>query len=69
MAVIDPKVFLPPYNVRFRRSDLKAGECAASECSLFCNDLWRMGLGRIQVVPSVRVSVVSIMRRGECLLI
>ncbi|ORX35337.1 cryptococcal mannosyltransferase 1-domain-containing protein [Kockovaella imperatae] len=56
IAVIDPKVFLPPYNIRFRRSNQTLGECAASECSLFCKDLWSSGLGRIQVIPSVRVS-------------
>ncbi|KAJ9093137.1 hypothetical protein QFC19_008480 [Naganishia cerealis] len=56
MAVLDPKPFLPPYNIRFRRSDPSKAECAASECGLICSDYWREGFGRIQVVPSVQAS-------------
>jgi len=32
----------------------KEGECAASECSLVCNDLQRMGFNKIIVDPGVR---------------
>lgn len=32
----------------------KEGECAASECSLVCNDLQRMGFRKFIVDPSVR---------------
>ncbi len=32
----------------------KEGECAASECSLVCNDLQRMGYRKIIVDPGVR---------------
>ncbi|TPX31845.1 hypothetical protein SmJEL517_g04939 [Synchytrium microbalum] len=39
--------------VQFRRSE-KGTECAASECSLICNDLAREGYGRVLVVPRVR---------------
>jgi len=54
LAVLDPKPFLPPYNIRFRRG--KQGECAASECSLIAADFWKVGFGRVQVIPSVQVS-------------
>ncbi|KAL6759705.1 cryptococcal mannosyltransferase 1-domain-containing protein [Haematococcus lacustris] len=30
------------------------GECAASECSLMCDDFWRLGYSRALVDPSVR---------------
>lgn len=55
MVVMDPEPFLPPHNVRFRRSDLMKGECAASECGLLCSDYWKEGFGKVQVVPSVQV--------------
>lgn len=54
MAVLAPTPFLPPHNLRFRRG--REGECAASECELICRDLWEVGWGRVQVVPSVQVS-------------
>jgi alpha-1,3-mannosyltransferase len=56
MVILDPKPFLPPHNVRFRRSDQSKGECAASECGLICSDYWKEGFGMIQVVPSVQAS-------------
>ncbi len=55
LAVLSPTPFLPPHNVRFRRSDHAPGECAASECGLVAQDFWRVGFGRVQVVPSVQV--------------
>jgi alpha-1,3-mannosyltransferase len=55
LAVLDPKPFLPPHNVRFRRGDAARGECAASECSLIATDFWKAGYGRVQIVPSVQV--------------
>ncbi|TPX30101.1 hypothetical protein SmJEL517_g06250 [Synchytrium microbalum] len=39
--------------VQFRRS-VQGSECAASECSLICNDLAKEGYGRVLVVPRVR---------------
>jgi alpha-1,3-mannosyltransferase len=33
-----------------------AGECAASECSLLCDDMHRMGYRNVMVDPSVRVA-------------
>ncbi|MCJ1339644.1 hypothetical protein MMC09_004934 [Bachmanniomyces sp. S44760] len=39
--------------IHFRGS--QEGECKMSECTLFSKDLWRLGLGRIQVVPTVNV--------------
>ncbi len=32
------------------------GECAASECSLLCNDLLRRGAGRFLMDPGVRMA-------------
>ncbi|KAJ9115579.1 hypothetical protein QFC20_000904 [Naganishia adeliensis] len=56
MVIMDPRPFLPPHNVRFRRSDVEKGECAASECGLVCSDYWKEGFGRVQVVPSVQLA-------------
>lgn len=60
MVIMDPRPFLPPHNVRFRRSDVEKGECAASECGLVCSDYWKEGFGRVQVVPSVQVSSIAL---------
>ncbi|WVR08052.1 hypothetical protein IAU60_005098 [Kwoniella sp. DSM 27419] len=54
MAVLSPEPFLPPHNVRFRRSDKTKDECAASECTLIAADYWKVGHGKVQVVPSVQ---------------
>lgn len=56
LAVLSPTPFLPPFNVRFRRSNLKLDECAASECTLIASDFWKYGWGRVQVVPSVQLA-------------
>ena len=56
MAILDPRAFLAPHNVRFRRGDQSKRECSASECSLLAEDFWAKGFGRVQVVPSVQVS-------------
>ncbi|RSH93260.1 hypothetical protein EHS25_007614 [Saitozyma podzolica] len=56
LAVLAATPFLEPNRLRFRRSDGSRDECAASECSLIANDLWKAGWGRVQVVPSVQVS-------------
>ena len=53
IIAIDPAVFRPPHSLRFRTVD--GGGDALSECYLLCVDLWRAGLGRIAVVPRVRV--------------
>lgn len=39
--------------IRFRRN--VDGECYMGEPTLFAKDLWRLGLGRIQIVPTVNV--------------
>ena len=39
--------------IRFRRN--VEGECYMGEPTLFAKDLWRLGIGRIQVVPTVNV--------------
>ncbi|KAJ2864624.1 hypothetical protein GGH94_002770 [Coemansia aciculifera] len=54
MVVIDAKVFRGENGLRFRRS--VKGECSASECSLFCNDLWRKDFNRIVMVPRVKLA-------------
>nr|XP_031858426.1 uncharacterized protein CI109_006189 [Kwoniella shandongensis]KAA5525498.1 hypothetical protein CI109_006189 [Kwoniella shandongensis] len=54
MAILSPEPFLPPHNIRFRRGDLAKGECAAAECLLVAADFWKVGKGRVQVVPSVQ---------------
>lgn len=38
------------------------GECAASECSLMCNDFWKAGARRVVVDPYVRVTYVPFFR-------
>jgi alpha-1,3-mannosyltransferase len=40
--------------IMFRRSS--KGECVMGEPTLFCKDLWRKGMGKIQVVPTVNVA-------------
>ncbi len=69
LAIMNPAPFLPPRDVRFRRSDLEKEECAASECTLVCGDFWKEGFGKIQVVPSVQVSAhgMSVCRRDPFL--
>ncbi|KAJ2865355.1 hypothetical protein GGH94_002308 [Coemansia aciculifera] len=54
MVIIDAKVFRGEGGLRFRRS--AKGECSASECSLFCNDLWRKKFNRIVMVPRVKLA-------------
>ena len=39
--------------IAFRGSD--DGECYMGEPTLFCKDMWRLGLGRIQIVPTVNL--------------
>ena len=51
-AVISAKLILER-RIKFRRNG--EGECYMGEPTLFAKDLWRLGLGRIQVVPSVNV--------------
>ncbi|KAJ2052591.1 hypothetical protein GGI08_004993 [Coemansia sp. S2] len=54
IAVIDAKVFRSEGGLHFRRS--AEGECSASECSLFCNDMWRRGFQRAVMVPRVKLA-------------
>lgn len=41
--------------IEFRKNDESNHECAMGEPTLFSKDLWRLGLGRIMVVPSVNL--------------
>ncbi|PVU91425.1 hypothetical protein BB559_004157 [Furculomyces boomerangus] len=52
-AVLNAKPFYEPINLKFRRSKAKYNECAASECSLMCNDFWENGFRKIVTVPRV----------------
>ncbi|PWA02197.1 hypothetical protein BB558_001666 [Smittium angustum] len=52
-VVLNAKPFYEPINLKFRRSNIKQNECAASECSLMCNDFWQNGFRRIVTVPRV----------------
>lgn len=54
MAVLSATPFLE-HGIRFRRSDTAKDECAASECSLIASDFWKVGFGRVQIVPAVQV--------------
>ncbi|KAJ2020877.1 hypothetical protein GGI13_005023 [Coemansia sp. RSA 455] len=67
MVVIDAEAFRGDNGLRFRRN--VKGECSASECSLFCNDLWRKGFNRIINVPRVKLTydfkVRNLLRRPE----
>ncbi|WWC92851.1 uncharacterized protein L201_007812 [Kwoniella dendrophila CBS 6074] len=56
LAILSPEPFLPPYDVRFRRSDKSKNECAASECTLIASDFWKEGFGKVLVVPSVQLA-------------
>lgn len=53
IVAVDPAVFRPPHSIRFRT--VEDGSDAQSECYLFSVDLWRQGLGKIAVVPRVKV--------------
>ncbi|KAI0027131.1 cryptococcal mannosyltransferase 1-domain-containing protein [Vararia minispora EC-137] len=64
-SVIDASAFLPPRNMRFRqsRADMdehlgvpKNATMKASECFLSSVDLWKMGFGRIGIVPKASVA-------------
>jgi len=52
VLVADAKPFYD--GVRFRRG--RPGECAASECSLFCKDAWMSGLSKFSIDPHVRLA-------------
>ena len=60
LAVLSATPFLPPHNVRFRRGDAGNLECAASECGLIAQDFWKVGMGRVQVIPAIQVSASDI---------
>ncbi|KAK4528695.1 hypothetical protein GAYE_SCF63G6640 [Galdieria yellowstonensis] len=42
--------------IRFRHVEDEESECAGSECTLLCNDLWKNGFRSIYVDPGVRVA-------------
>ncbi|OMH81486.1 Alpha-1,3-mannosyltransferase CMT1 [Zancudomyces culisetae] len=56
IAILNPRPFEAPTNLQFRRSKVPSNECAASECSLLCNDFWRLGYNKVVVVPGVQVA-------------
>ncbi len=50
IAVLSPKPFMPPHNVKFRRAipsgtkgNRNGQQCQASEASLICEDFWKYG--------------------------
>lgn len=55
MVAIDASIF-QEHHIKFRAN--VPGECAASECSLFCNDVWRIHANatRIRIDPRVVVA-------------
>lgn len=61
-TVFDATAFLPPHNIRFRiaTNDLdengvpKTITEKASECFLTSVDLWKVGMGKILIVPKAR---------------
>ncbi|KAJ3034848.1 capsular associated protein, partial [Rhizophlyctis rosea] len=54
ISILRPTPFTHSH-IRFRSGQPQNGECAASECSLLCQDFWKAGWGRVVVVPGVRV--------------
>ncbi|KAJ3289531.1 capsular associated protein [Borealophlyctis nickersoniae] len=52
-AILRPTAILRD-RIRFRSANLPTHECAASECSLLCNDFIRSGWDRVLVVPNVK---------------
>lgn len=53
VVIIDARIFLEE-GIKFR--DPNKDECSASECSLFCRDIWKAGRGRVVVDPRLRVA-------------
>ncbi|GIL63118.1 hypothetical protein Vafri_17243 [Volvox africanus] len=53
LAVINAEPFVQKV-LDFREH--REGECAASECSLLCDDMWRLGYDNIIMDPNVRVT-------------
>ncbi|PVV00293.1 hypothetical protein BB560_005331 [Smittium megazygosporum] len=56
IAIINSAPFYQENPIKFRRSDIVENECSASECSLFCNDMWNRDFGKIITVPRIKVS-------------
>ena len=42
--------------IRFREADYEKNECSASECSLFCNDMWKLNYTKMVMDPNVRLA-------------
>jgi len=66
-VVLDAKPFIEQ-KLGFRSSDLAGGECFMGEPTLLCKDMWRQGIARVQVVPTVNLGysneeVIAIKRR------
>ncbi|KAL8671945.1 MAG: hypothetical protein Q9168_003571 [Polycauliona sp. 1 TL-2023] len=55
MAVISATPFIEK-GIRFRRNKEEEGECYMGEPTLLAKDLWKEGVGKIMVVPSVWVA-------------
>ncbi|PRP79025.1 hypothetical protein PROFUN_13186 [Planoprotostelium fungivorum] len=43
-------------DVKFRNPNTTKGECRESESTRICKDYWKVGRGRVQVIPSVGVA-------------
>jgi len=55
IVVLNASIFYQ--NITFREADYSKGECSASECSLFCNDVWKINeKARVLMDPHVRVA-------------
>lgn len=54
-AVFTAAPLLSSARLRFRSSNVDAGECEQGEPVLFCKDMWFYGHGKIAVVPSVNL--------------
>ena len=57
MLAVSSKPFYE--GLKFRKggesSDAVEGECDASECSLFCQDMWKRGYHKIVIDPQIKV--------------
>ena len=54
---------MPPA-LRLRRRSHEPGECAASECSLLCNDFLRLGYDNMVVDPGIRLAYEAFAAQG-----
>eukprot|EP00871_Galdieria_phlegrea_P000163 jgi/Galph1/1147/GphlegSOOS_G5826.1 len=55
LVILRSSIFINS-GIRFRYVEDEEKECAGSECTLLCNDLWRKGHHSIYVDPGIKVS-------------